>query len=760
MTAATRRARLQLTPLEDRTVPAGFGYTWVNPDNITFSFVPDGTSVGAARSTLSATLGASMTTAVWTGQIESAFQAWTNVAGIALARRADDGTALGVNAPIQGSSHYGDIRIAAVPLSGDVVAITDPPDLISPLRGTVLLNSNDAFTADGAAGSYQLYTVVLHEIGLALGLGENATDPAAAMYETYLGPKTGPDATDIAAVQALYGPQVNADAATAGNAAPGSPTALSYITAATLGVGDYGPAGQLQIARATLTAGAVDNYTFTQPGGSTTALVSVLANDISLLQARVRVFDASGGLVATAAPAVAGGNTYALLTGLTSGAAYTVEIDANPGTAFAVGGYRVGVGAPLASLAQQVESVVIDTDGGVVAVPPTATNGTPQTATDLGTEIPAGTARWDASVLSQFASASSVQTFKLRTAANTSPVMLVAAWSESAVTPLVTVTDAAGRVLTATVLSATGTTQIVQVQGIAPGTEYYVSFAPGTFGGGTTPVAYRFGIDFPARPVVLPTLAAGTLTSRAPQTLAAATFTQSSAVLFTLSAADAADAAAPTARLTVLDAAGVQLLTLTAANGQTASGLILLPPGTYTVVIAGATADGSAFQNLAFTARYEAVTSPIAPQLPTETGTLAASTLTSQAPQEKVTMTVSQSATVQFTLSASDTKDTAATAARLTVFSAAGKEVLTVVAANGKSAAGQIVLAPGTYTVVIVGGTSNGSSFQNLTFSAKYGATVTAAPPPNSPPPTPVVTAAPVSGKGFLSSSDPYSTPF
>jgi hypothetical protein len=58
------RARLALTPLEDRTVPAAFGNTWVDT-NLTYSFAPDGTDVAGTGSDLFAVLGARATEAEW-----------------------------------------------------------------------------------------------------------------------------------------------------------------------------------------------------------------------------------------------------------------------------------------------------------------------------------------------------------------------------------------------------------------------------------------------------------------------------------------------------------------------------------------------------------------------------------------------------------------------------------------------------------------------------------------------------------------------
>jgi hypothetical protein len=70
--------------------------------------------------------------------------------------------------------------------------------------GQVHLCEEEAWSVDGAAGSFDLLTVLAHEIGHALGL-EHSTDPDAVMYYTYAGTRTSLADSDIAAIQVLYG---------------------------------------------------------------------------------------------------------------------------------------------------------------------------------------------------------------------------------------------------------------------------------------------------------------------------------------------------------------------------------------------------------------------------------------------------------------------------------------------------------------------------------------------------------------------------
>ena len=79
------------------------------------------------------------------------------------------------------------------------MAITVPPDpyFSGTLSGDMILNSTANLNPS------DLFAVVLHEAGLALGLGES-TDPSSAMY-SFLNPQATLSPGDIQNIQALYG---------------------------------------------------------------------------------------------------------------------------------------------------------------------------------------------------------------------------------------------------------------------------------------------------------------------------------------------------------------------------------------------------------------------------------------------------------------------------------------------------------------------------------------------------------------------------
>jgi Matrixin len=67
----------------------------------------------------------------------------------------------------------------------------------------VILNTGYRF--DGSP--YDLYSVMLHEAGHSLGIG-NSPNPNAVMYTQYSGVRTGLHSSDVAEIQALYGVRV------------------------------------------------------------------------------------------------------------------------------------------------------------------------------------------------------------------------------------------------------------------------------------------------------------------------------------------------------------------------------------------------------------------------------------------------------------------------------------------------------------------------------------------------------------------------
>jgi hypothetical protein len=210
-----KRCRLLLELLETRFAPATFGVPWPDPEHLTLSFAPDGTHVGTQVSSLFRTLNATLPTQAWESALLRAFQTWADQAPIHIRVVHDSGLPLGTLGLKEGDPRFGDIRIAAVPLAADVVAIAEPydPFVANTSVGDILLNSNYRF-GQGAQQGYDLFTVLLHEAGHVFGLPDS-DNPASAMFENFTHARTGLSSGDVDGLHALYGsPRSGGDDAT------------------------------------------------------------------------------------------------------------------------------------------------------------------------------------------------------------------------------------------------------------------------------------------------------------------------------------------------------------------------------------------------------------------------------------------------------------------------------------------------------------------------------------------------------------------
>ncbi len=201
--AADRRARPQLEGLEDRLLLyATLGANWTYGIRITYSFVPDGTSIGGVPSVLFQSLNAKFATADWQREFQDAAAVWQSVANVNLVQVPDNGSPLGATGNQQGDSRFGDIRISAIPLSyGTMGAAFSPPPINGgSAAGDVVLNSTMSWQINA---HYDLKTVAIHEIGHALGMDHSQIN-TAAMFSYYTTMKQNVTNDDIAGVRSIY----------------------------------------------------------------------------------------------------------------------------------------------------------------------------------------------------------------------------------------------------------------------------------------------------------------------------------------------------------------------------------------------------------------------------------------------------------------------------------------------------------------------------------------------------------------------------
>jgi len=208
-----RSARPLLESLEERLLLySAYGGTWAYGTRITYSFMPDGTSVGGTPSALFQTMNAKFPTTtpgtavpVWETAIEKAAAVWEAVANINLALVSDNGSPEASNGNQQDDPRFGDIRIGAVNLGTGALGETflPPPFNGGTDAGDIFLNSNPIATWN-INSAYDLETVAIHEFGHALGLGESQIT-TACMYGYYNGTKQSLTSDDIAGIQSVWG---------------------------------------------------------------------------------------------------------------------------------------------------------------------------------------------------------------------------------------------------------------------------------------------------------------------------------------------------------------------------------------------------------------------------------------------------------------------------------------------------------------------------------------------------------------------------
>lgn len=626
------RRRPLLEPLEGRQLPATFGVAWPDPGHLTLSFVKDGTPVGSAPSALATTLDARMPTALWQRTILSAFQAWADLANINIGLVPDGGQPAGQPGPLQGNPNFGDIRVSARPLSADELAIATPFDLAGDWSGNVVLNSDAPFSVGGAN---DLFSAVLHEAGHAFGLEHNPIDPASAMYPTQAVVHTGPSASDAAALRALYGArQPDAFEGPSGNGTFPTATPLAFVDPATV-AGSMPPSvdsfGSLYGAGGRKTAPWVaaadvsslsdtDVYAVKAPAGGALAAV-VRAAGVSLLAARVTVYDASGAAVASAvADDPLDNDVTVVLPATTPGATYYIKVvSANPDV-FGIGAYRIAVGST-----DVASSLAAPPPPGSITDPGKGT--TFASAADLTPQTPGTDARWRYVAHENHAAASETDFYRVRTdpasVAHPSETFVVTVWGDQpgGFSPAVTIFDARGNPVPAQVINRDASSVSVQVPAAAASHQYVIAVSAATPAGVHATGTYTLAANVQNAPVSSPSsFEFGTPNVGRPKGPSPFVVASSSLFHFELSGGSPGGAV----QMTVYDATAKPVANLRAPGGGGSSTEdVLLAPGTYFVRVSATTRTGLPQPRFSYKLRGTLRSDPIGPTPvdPTPTGT-------------------------------------------------------------------------------------------------------------------------------------------
>src|SRR5262249_5325920 len=115
--------------LEDRMLLyATLGGQWAYGSRITYSFAPDGTSVGGTPSAwYQAIANRGISVATWQAAFQKAAAVWSAVANINLVLVPDNGAPYSVSGNQQGDSRFGDIRIAGIDQGKSVLGMAFLP---------------------------------------------------------------------------------------------------------------------------------------------------------------------------------------------------------------------------------------------------------------------------------------------------------------------------------------------------------------------------------------------------------------------------------------------------------------------------------------------------------------------------------------------------------------------------------------------------------------------------------------------------------
>jgi hypothetical protein len=335
------RNRPALECLEERELLTGTqpyllsGDRWSDAAPITYSIAADGVAWDRKANVLNAAMDARFAAEAWQGEVARALQTWASVADVDFVRVADSASAFDAVGKAQGDARFGDIRFGGYAFSNasELAHAYGPPPNGSTAAGDVALNTAMAYNI---GDDFDLFSVVLHEAGHSLGLG-HPDDTDAVMGSAYGGLRAGLEAGDIAGIRAIYGARADDAHGRQGRGVGLSDAvdvAAGLVTPALFALGDL----------ALTTIGDSDYFSVVAPTSGASLRATAIAVGVSLLGARVSVYDASGALLDLAGDGSAYGlDVTASVAGVVAGQRYYIEVSGATADVFAIGSYGLEV---------------------------------------------------------------------------------------------------------------------------------------------------------------------------------------------------------------------------------------------------------------------------------------------------------------------------------------------------------------------------------------------------------------------------------
>jgi hypothetical protein len=608
-------SKLSLETLETREVPAVVGGTWANADRMTMSFAPDWTAIAGYSqdilgwgqpSRLFSEMSSVGTTTQWQTEILRAFQTWAAQTNINIGLVRDDGGAFGSLSQAEKAGSSGDIRVGAFYASPDVIAINQA---LSPLSGAwsgdLLYNTAKDFSIGAVANKFDLFSVTLNEAANIYGLAD-IEDKSSARYGHYIGVRSGLSTSDVTAIRNLYG--VRTGDMWEGNETLSTARRLSPYTAPT----DSTKRMVSAIGADLTTLTDVDHYVFKTSSTTSSLTIRLETAGISLLNARVSVYDDKNNLVATASST----NPLAMrdivfTIDAKGGKDYRIRVEKATNDVFGIGRYNLRVGYNF------------DPVGTSTSAPPPVyiadsnTNDTRLTATDIFPVT--GSANTLYQYNGTIHTSTDVDVYRIVTpyTANKPMTITVDPASPYGLYTNVTVYDAFGSVVQHQILANGADGRfVVQVANPQPAMMYYIQVNSVGRGGFGLTGKYTLNVDFTQAAVELSTVATGTLNQTVNTDFRTFSVPEAKLFHFTLSATTADTTIKSGVRLIVYNAEGRIVATLTADAGQTTSGAIFLNSGTYYLKFEAAAADGKQLPDLKYALNATVLSDPIDPFVP------------------------------------------------------------------------------------------------------------------------------------------------